>query len=340
MTRYSSAGLVLFAAAVGLAACQGGGGSSSIATPVSSVATMTPLSGATATLTLTVPRAASESSDRRVPRYVSVNSAALVTTVITVNGSAPTSTQVPVNPSTAPLSSASGGNCTSGPAGLTCTVTIPAPTGSVVYQFDLIDAGGHKLATNTLTLQIQPGANSNLQAQLRGIVASVTIGAPTLHQGTAFSGPITVQAFDASGAQITGAGPYALALTVTDNDPSAHTSLTANAQTAKSVAVNDPNVVVILNYDGGPASSFTLTVTNANGSVPVTGGTVQVVPLVTPSPSPSPSPTPTATPTASPTPTATPTASPTPTATPTAVPTPTATPTAVPTPTPTPTPGP
>jgi hypothetical protein len=35
-------------------------------------------------------------------------------------------------------------------------------------------------------------------------------GAPGLTFGTSFSGPITVQAFDASGAQITGSAQYAI----------------------------------------------------------------------------------------------------------------------------------
>jgi hypothetical protein len=162
-----------------------------------------------------------------------------------------------------------------------------------------------------------PGnANPSLAAQLDGIVASVTVSAPHLQPGTSFSGPITVNAFDASGALIVGPAPFAFPFTLTDTDGSNHTSLTDNGSTGKSVSDGSPNDVVILNYDGANIPSFQITVT-INGNTTV-GGNVQVG--TNPTPTPTPSPTPTATPTASPTPTATPTATATPTPTPTPVP--------------------
>ena len=270
-TRAVAFGSVLLLVASGIAACSGGGSGSAVS-PVATPAPVTgptnsPMSGSTGTLTLTIPR--STSASQRSPRFVSPNSAVLRTTVKTVNGQPPTATQVPVNPTTTLLSTGAGGNCTASPAGETCTVTIPAPSGSVVYQFDLLDAATppHVLATITVTLTIAPGStNPNLQATLDGVVASVTITAPHLQPGTAFSGPITVQAFDASGALITGSAPFALSFTLTDNDGTTHTSLTDGGTTGKTITDGSPNDVVILNYDGANIPSFSISFTLSGGS--------------------------------------------------------------------------
>ncbi|MDQ6942896.1 MAG: hypothetical protein M3169_10355, partial [Candidatus Eremiobacteraeota bacterium] len=272
-TRAVAFGSVLLLVASGIAACSGGGGGSAVS-PVAPVTgpTNSPMSGPTGTLTLTIPR--NPSASKRSPQFVSPGSAFLRTTVKTVNGQPPTATQVPVNPTTTALTTGAGGNCTAGPSGETCTVTIPAPSGSVVYQFDLLDASQQLLATITVTLTIQPGStNPNLQATLDGVVASVTITAPHLQPGTSFSGPITVQAFDASGALITGLAPYAFAFTLTDNDGTTHTSLTDGGTTGKTITDGSPNDVVILNYDGANIASFSISYTLQGGS-PMSAGSV------------------------------------------------------------------
>jgi hypothetical protein len=243
--------------------------------PVQTAPPSSPASLGTATLTLDVPRGGS--SARRAPKFVSPNSAFLVVTVKTVNGQPPTASQVPpaLNPQTFALSTAPGGNCQTSPSGETCTVTIPAPTGQVAYQFDLLDASQHKLATNTLTFTIAAGSAPNLQAVLDGIVASVVVSTPTLTAGQSFSGPITVQAFDASGALIVGNAPYANPFTLTDNDSTGATLLTNGGTTALAVTVGSPNDVVILNFDGEDVDPFTVSDT-IPGAAAQTAGTVQV----------------------------------------------------------------
>jgi hypothetical protein len=255
--------VVSVAAVLGLAGCGGGGGSSA-GVPQQLPAATTPgapsAAAAGATLTLVIPRAAASSS--RAPRFVSPNAASLTITVLSVNGSPPTSAQAPQNPTTVALSTASGGNCTAGPNGETCTVPIPAPTGNVQYRFDLFDASGHLLATNTVTFTVLPGVgNQSFSTALEGVVASVTISAPTLSSGTPSSNPLTVRAFDANGTLITGNAPYANPFTLTDNDSTGHTSLTDNGTTGKTVTVNGPTDTVILNYDGTAITSFTITAT-------------------------------------------------------------------------------
>ncbi len=261
----------LLIAAIGLAACSGGGGSTTLAPQPA--ATTTPISGASGTLTLTIPR--NPNAVRRGPQYVSPNSVSLRTTVKTVDGQPPTSAQAPQNPSTTVLSTGTGGNCTVGPNGETCTVAIPTPSGTVVYQFDLLDVSGHVLATNTVTLQIAAGSNPSVQAQLDGVVATVTVTAPNLQPGTSFSGPVTVNAYDASGALIFGSAPFANPFTLTDTDGSSHTSLTDGGTTGKTITDGGPNDVVILNYDGTYVPSFTITAT-VNGQT-TTSGTVTVL---------------------------------------------------------------
>ena len=84
-----------------------------------------------------------------------------------------------------------------------------------------------------------------------------------------------MQAFDASGALIVGAAPYANPFTLTDNDGSGATSLTDNATTGLAVTVAGPNDVVILNYDGSAIDPFTISAT-VPGKAAQTAGTVSI----------------------------------------------------------------
>jgi len=201
-------------------------------------------SGGSATLTVTVNTATVTTSG-----YVSPNSTQASITVVTVDGTAPTTTQVPVNPTTVQLASP------------TSTIPLPAPTGTVAYLIALEDNGGHVLSRNTVTFTVMPAVANTFTAQLDGVVAHVTTVVPTLQMGTAFSGPITVNASDASGALISGNAPFANAFTLTDNDNSGHSSLTDGATTALTVTDLSPNDVVILNYDGAGPTQITITAT-------------------------------------------------------------------------------
>jgi hypothetical protein len=239
-----------------LAGC-GGGSSTPVPTgPIPSPApTATPAPG-TATLTLGVPR--STASAQRAPRAAGSVATTLVVTVKTVDGQPPTPAQVPTNPTTIALSTAAGGNCTTSPSGETCTVTIPAPGGQVVYQFDVFDANNKKLATSTATFTITPGTTPHLTTAVGGIIASVVVTAPTLNAGTPFSGPITVQAFDAGGTLIVGTAPYSNPITLTDNDTTGATSLSDGTMSGLTVTVGAPSDVVNLSYTGTADDPFTI----------------------------------------------------------------------------------
>jgi len=249
---------VAVASLVFLAGCGGGSSTPAPTGPIPTPApTATPAPPGTATLTLGVPRGTSAA--QRAPKATST-AAFLVVTVKTVDGQPPTAAQVPQNPQTIALSTAAGGNCTVAASGETCTVTIPAPPGTVVYQFDVLDANGNKLATTTATFTITPGTTPHLTAAVDGIVASVVVTTPTLNAGTPFNGAITVQAFDAGGTLIVGSTPYANPFTLTDNDTSGATALTDGTTSGATVTVGAPSDVVNLSYTGTADDPFTITV--------------------------------------------------------------------------------
>jgi hypothetical protein len=254
---------VAVASLVILAGCGGGSSTPAPVGPVPSpVPTATPAPG-TARLTIGVPR--SGSSAQRAPKAAST-AAFLKVTILSVDGQPPTSAQVnpAQNPQTIPLSTATGGNCTTSPSGETCTVTILAPPGTVTYQFDVLDANNTVLATTTATYTITPGTTPNLSTAVKGIVASVTVTAPTLNAGTSFAGPLTVQAFDAGGTLIVGSTPYANPFTLTDNDATGATSISDGIMSGPTITVGAPNDVVNLSYTGTADDPFTLTIAIPN----------------------------------------------------------------------------
>jgi hypothetical protein len=259
-----------------LAGCGGGGGSSPAPQQPVTNPTTTPVTSQSATVNILVPRS-STSSSARAPQFVSPNAATLTVTVLSVNGSAPTAAQVPPsqNPVTAQLSTGTGGNCTAVTGGLSCSVTVPAPTGAVKYGFQLKDSSSNLLAVNTVTFNVTTG-NQTFSTQLNGVVKTVTVTAPSLNAGQTLSAaPVTVAAFDASGAQIVGSAAYANPFTLTDNDASGHTSLVDGGTTGPTVTVNAPTDAVGLNFDGSnQTQSFTITAGGGTqaGTSPVSGG--------------------------------------------------------------------
>ena len=249
-----------------LAACGGGGSSSGTgvvqanATPVPA----NPQSGAVS-LTLTVPRPGTLSGARH-PSYVSTATQSV--TIRPQGGPTQTFTIAQSSPA-----------CATTPGGTTCTFGASAPVGAdtiAIATFASSNGTGTPLSTATITVTVVSGASNPVTANLNGVVASVTTSTPTLDAGTSFSGPITVQAFDAAGAPIVGSAPYANPFTLTDGDASGGTSLTDNATTGLTVTVSGPNDVVILNYDGSAIDPFSISATlpgqaaGAGGSTTVT----------------------------------------------------------------------
>lgn len=272
MTRRILAALSLFT----LAACGGGGGSASSPPAVNVPAappSAAPSQSPAAQLVLRFPVAATSSSARK-PSYVSPNAASITVTINSVNGAAPPS-WVTASQTTA-LSTAAGGNCAIASGFETCTITIPAPPGSVSYTFAIYDAGHDVLASSTTTLTIQQASNNqNLHVVLNGVVSSVTIAGPTLTADVPIAAPgtaLTLTAKDASGAAITGSDAYVNAYTLTDGDASGATKLSVNGGAAStSVTVGAPTDVVKIIYSGIAVNPFTITAAAAAPGTTVTG---------------------------------------------------------------------
>ena len=280
--RLSLAASVL---SLALTACGGGGGggasSGAVTVPAqpavpATVATPAPTSApatapkSTAQITLTIP-ALQSSARGRSPQFVSPNSGLFRSTVVSVNGSTTLPSGTPAVVTTT-LSTAAGGNCqtppfTTPPIGF-CVVTIQAPTGTVVYQFDLFDkSGALQLSTANPTFTMPA---TGLHTQMQAIVASVLLLPPAfLTYGQAATVDTGATAQDASGALIFGAAPYWQPYTLCDSDTSGHTTLAAGepgtpgSGPVRCVAVRSPSTSISLNYDGAQIPPITITASGA-----------------------------------------------------------------------------
>jgi hypothetical protein len=273
--------LSIAASVLALTACGGGGGSAGPAVaPAPPVVPVTVASAApssapaatpssTAQVTLTIPNLQS-SAHGRSPRFLSPNSGVFRSTVVSVNGSTTLPNGTPAVLTTA-LSTAAGGNCQTPaftvPIG-SCVVTIQAPTGTVVYQFDLFDkSGALRLSTANPTFTM-PG--TGLQARMQGIVASVLLFPPPfLTYGQPNTAGFGASAQDASSAVIFGDAPYWQPYTLCDSDTTGHTTLAAGESgtpgsgPVRCVLIPDPSTVMSLNYDGAQIPPITITASGA-----------------------------------------------------------------------------
>jgi hypothetical protein len=231
----SSRRYLALAAALALAACGGGGGASGAA-PVSPGGT-TPLAVfATPTFVIRIP-ARKGSSSKRKPAFVSSGTLS-VKIALTADSLSIDPTTLAGNPATTNVSS---GSCSSG-----CTVSgPPSPIGSdtfTITTYDVNDAGGHALDTNSATFTIAQGVNNSETITLNGIPASIVIG--TLNNfpagtsasylvGGPASGGVAVTVSDADLEVIT--GTYANPVTVSDPDTNSDgTSLQTSCPTSYS----------------------------------------------------------------------------------------------------------
>ncbi len=162
---------------IALAACSGGGGGSA---PVPAPAPTASSSSGAITNPAFWPNSAKVSfsfhakkagTAKKSPAYVSSGSTEVVITVNTVNGGAPPS-WVPT-PVTTALTD--GGNCSTTGGGVeTCTVTAPAPPGTVNYTI-ATDDGTNTLSTYTGDQSITQGVVNNLSITLGGVVHDVGV---------------------------------------------------------------------------------------------------------------------------------------------------------------------
>jgi virginiamycin B lyase len=272
--------LALAAAAACLAACGGGGNSSPVpsaagATPTASPATAAPSAtpapaatptqpAVTQTFTLTVPRATAGAARTRRPFYVSANTGSIRIAVQSVNG-------VASNVATTIARTAPGApGCKTSPGGLACSIVAAAAIGADVFSiatYASLDASGTPLATTTVSAQIANASPPPIALSPEGVPATLSFSPsvlPLVDDGAIHRYALTIAAFDASGAPITGGSPYQSPVSLQiQNDPT-------HALSLSTASVAQPGTVVTLTFDGSRALAAGAIVASETGFAPVT----------------------------------------------------------------------
>jgi len=224
------------AAVIVMAGCSGGGGGNA-ATPSTPIATQAaPVTQATtfkqsATAVLTFPHGKQVAGISR--DFVSPNSTSISVSINSVNGAPPPS-WVPTQVVLPLIFSGAGQNCTVTNGIATCSVTVPAPPGNVLYTIatyavipqpspmpNATQPPPTILDYNQEVIAIKQGvANQSITVTLEGVVKGATLTIPeplVANQPTTL--PVTVTAYDASGAAITGTKQYNSPFKINDADP-------------------------------------------------------------------------------------------------------------------------
>lgn len=333
----SGIGAAVCAAAI-FAGCGGGGGSTSgpippTTTPTAGSTAVTKIASASFTFVLPFQRA---QSIKRGAKFVSPSTQSVKVALLTVNGVAPST---PVT-NTVNIGATQPG-CTANGNGVSCNVSLDAPTGSDTFSvtaYDGLSAGGNIIGSATVpTTILYANAANHVTLSLSGIIASIALFSPlsycsgecypTLYAvgiGTPTKALIIPIALDAAGNQILLPGTYDQPITVSLGYvyPAGAALLTVNGGTAAtSVQVNGPSDQVFAVAQSVMGTGYMYVKASFGVPTPAPSG------AATPTPSPSSTPMPMAsgyaqqisfsfhglpTPTPVPTPTPTPTAAPNP----------------------------
>jgi len=202
-----------------LTACGGGGSSGPASTPQSKMAK--------ASISLQIPVAGQTTTSTKVryPQFVSPNASSVA---IAVNAGTPQDFDV----------SASSSLCSTSGSTRTCTLTLNAPSGNDSFTFTIYagaNATGTILATATQSEQLKAGEQFNFTVGMNAVVGTVVASAagpnascgsttivPSITELCADTVVLSVNAYDPTGAQITGSAAFASALSVSvsPTDPS------------------------------------------------------------------------------------------------------------------------
>jgi hypothetical protein len=266
--------LVVFLIAALLSACGGGG------SPVGSVVnypgggpSSPPTQLVNVKVTVTIP--ASKSSKYRIrvhPQYVSVNTQSLVIQLASVNGSGVTG----VNPTTINTDARAKG-CSDVGGTRTCSGTATGSPGSDVFSvttFSAANGTGSLLSAGTVQARISGNdggvrITNTLPLTLRGIVASMqlSVSPSSAKRGKATKAAVTLQAFDASGAQIVGPSDYADSISLQiQGDVQNAFLLHAGGKSASSLTIVKPTSNIAMSYDGNAQAAPVTIAATVDGS--------------------------------------------------------------------------
>jgi hypothetical protein len=251
--RAAAGRLFLSAACLLLISCGGGGGSSAVA-PAAAPGAAAQQRSTNGSIVLSIPTQTA-SGAVRYPQFVSPNASSVS---LVVNGGTAQTFDV----------SAASSLCATTSGARNCTLTFGAPPGNdtiVLTIFSGPNGTGTTLATTTTTTTVTAGTPFSVTvavtATIGTVVATVKGGTgasctapatapnPSITEGCGGSGltgggaGLTVNAFDPSGAQITGTAPYATPIQISANDP---------ALSASPTSITAPGQTVSLAYTGAP----------------------------------------------------------------------------------------
>jgi hypothetical protein len=272
-----------------LVGCGGGGGGGSAVPPTLSGPTTTPATptpapvsvvstqAATATFTVSVP-IRSTSALLRSPKFVSPSTQSVLFTVQSVNG-----VSVPAAPYDLDVT-ASNPACVASGAVLTCTANLPiqlaannnAAQNAVIQVATYPQTGGQGavLGQSNVGVTLYANAQNRISLTVAGVIAGfyLILSSQKGTAGTASTSNLAVVPTDASGAIITGSGPFSSPIQLTTNNPHVLLSLNGGAG-SQSVTVSSFTDVVQLQYDGNssvPFGTVTGTASGVSGSAVVT----------------------------------------------------------------------
>ncbi|HTW85520.1 MAG TPA: hypothetical protein VMD91_15730 [Candidatus Sulfotelmatobacter sp.] len=259
--RHLTAGVAVLAVCA-LQACGGGGGTSSLPRTSGSTPTPTPVPSGTAQLaeqfTITVPTASGTSAHLRLPRYVSPNTGSVRIAVQSVNGAT-----VTLTPTIAALAANAPGCATGSGGALVCTISAAAAIGQDVFAistFQSSNGSGTALATTTVAETVTATSAAPVALSLGGVPASIAFSPsvlPLVDDGAIHRYAVTLDALDASGATIVGAGPYASSIGLQIfSDPT-------HALSLSTASVTQPGTVVTVTFDASKQL--------VNGAIQATG---------------------------------------------------------------------
>lgn len=234
-----------------LVSCGGGG---SVLRPAPGANSGTMSQSASATIRFVIPSPSDSPPRARKPAFVSPS---IQSASITLSGIA--------QPFVANLTPQSP-NCAGGGGGLTCTISLGAPTGTVMFTirtYDGLNAQGNLLSTGSATATVTLAGPNNVNLALNGAVSrlSLALMQPLVPVGSSATTQLVVQGLDAQNNVIIGAGAYVdaggnpLTISVTDPDTSGGTHING----ALSASVTAPsNAMLSLTSTGGLSSGSTV----------------------------------------------------------------------------------
>ncbi|MFY9738521.1 MAG: hypothetical protein WAK11_05640 [Candidatus Cybelea sp.] len=207
------------------------------------------------------------------PNYVSPNTESLAIQLASVNGKAVSG----VNPTivnTVPKAH----DCKAGAHGIICTATAEGSPGSDVFvatAYAGTGASGAVLSAGTVKATIGSGGGSvgvsnGLALTLDGVIAALDLKlSPTnAKRGTRTTVAVTLDAYDASGAEIIGPSDYSEPVSVVVEGDSSHSFRLHDANgSGESLTIRKPTGDITLTYDGNEqASPITVSASVAGSS--------------------------------------------------------------------------